>query len=657
MAFEWSLLGILPLVSMAASWLLAAIVFLARPEILQNRRLALVLLMEGVFVGCAGGMLVTDAPGESRAFRLVNAVAALSLPPLYLLFISTFRTPLVRPLTHQAIQHGLLVLAFGLPLLVIARPALFTGEVVPTWFASWFPAPGPLSEPMFQVVGAAYAIGLIAAISTFRRAPKASKERQRLRFFLVAFIVRDSIMAILLLAYPIHLHFFPEISHVVYLQTPSIGQLAFAVLITRGILSVHLFDVEIRLAVGLRVALSAVFLLGVPVVAAAALLGLGADLGAAALTLLLGGLAALVMWRPVAGRIETLSRRVVRDSSRGETEAKRRDAYRAALESIYGMPTSRSVVRMLAELRKTLWLTERDHEDLASSVRENRLEHEVRRRQRFRIERPLGSGGHARALLAWDRDLNRRVVLKEFGGSQARTRAQALAEARTAARLVHPNVVTVHEVLRNADPPLIVFEYLPGGSLQDLLNRHRKLPLARSLDVAADVLRGLQRIHAERFVHCDVKPANVLFTEDGHAKLADFGIARRLLAAPTSRAGTIGFTAPDILNGLPPDPRADLYSVGALIRVCLTGEELGTGAEKTVSYYNGVAGLAREASETEVPTVVRSIVKKALAKSPSDRYGSASEMLAAVEAANVPRRLATPKASTLSIRARTVRGH
>ena len=228
---------------------------------------------------------------------------------------------------------------------------------------------------------------------------------------------------------------------------------------------------------------------------------------------------------------------------------------------------------------------------------------------RYEVAALVGRGGSGRVFRARDRVLHREVALKEVLHDEG-SEAEMLREARLAGALQHPNVATLHDVVQRPGSVVLVEEWLSGGSLEERVKARGRLPLDEALEVVDGVLAGLAAVHAEGIVHRDLKPGNVLLAADGAPKLADFGLARHLGGA-TRRVGapawgTVAFMAPEQAGREPVTPRADLYAVGRLLQAC--GPEA-------------------------LPPPVESVVQRALAPRPEDRWGSAREMREALRAA------------------------
>ena len=198
---------------------------------------------------------------------------------------------------------------------------------------------------------------------------------------------------------------------------------------------------------------------------------------------------------------------------------------------------------------------------------------------RYRIESALGSGASAHVFGAWDVRLHRRVAIKVLHPALAGDAAflrRFRAEAQAAASLAHPHVLAVHDWGEDDTGPFLVFELCAGGSLRDMLDEGRRLTVTQALRVGAEAAEGLAFAHSRGFVHRDVKPANLLFGEEGRLRVADFGLARALAeAAWTEPAGTtVGtarYAAPEQAQGRPLDGRADVYALALVLYEAVTG--------------------------------------------------------------------------------------
>lgn len=262
---------------------------------------------------------------------------------------------------------------------------------------------------------------------------------------------------------------------------------------------------------------------------------------------------------------------------------------------------------------------------------------------KYRLEKKLGAGGMGDVYEALDTYLQRRVAVKLVRAAIAAEPTAArrfLAEARAIARLRHSHVVPIHEIDQRDGELYIVMELLPGGTLQDRLHAVGYLPWVEATRHIASVARALEAAHAAGMVHRDVKPSNILLDEAGAAKLADFGLVK--LADPGSAGVTTGgmalgtphFMSPEQCRGERVDARSDLYSLGATYYTLLTGQPLFAGDNPLQIQFNHCSSPIPDPRklQSDVPAECVAILRQALAKEPSDRFATAGEMAAALEA-------------------------
>ncbi|SDI00432.1 serine/threonine-protein kinase [Nonomuraea jiangxiensis] len=201
---------------------------------------------------------------------------------------------------------------------------------------------------------------------------------------------------------------------------------------------------------------------------------------------------------------------------------------------------------------------------------------------RYSLLRPLGAGGMGKVWLARDEMLVREVAVKELTlaeGMSPKERAdsvtRAVREAQATARLRHPGIVALHDVVVENDRPWLVMELLRGRTLAETVSRFGPMPAEHAARIGADVLEALMAAHAQGMQHRDVKPGNVFLTESGRVVLTDFGIARQEGQATLTEQGLMigspGFIAPERLEGQPGGPASDLWSLGATLYVALAG--------------------------------------------------------------------------------------
>jgi tetratricopeptide (TPR) repeat protein/predicted Ser/Thr protein kinase len=269
----------------------------------------------------------------------------------------------------------------------------------------------------------------------------------------------------------------------------------------------------------------------------------------------------------------------------------------------------------------------------------------------YRLLARLGAGGMGEVLLAEDTRLGRRVALKSLTGDRAdapEARARLLHEARAAAGLNHPNIAAIYDVLEFEDRAFIVMEFVEGESLADRVTRG-PLPCGEALAVASQLIDALVVAHGQGVVHRDLKPGNLVLTPGGRIKVLDFGIARVQAVEEADRhaaatamsftyagqmVGTPGYSAPEQLTGGNVDARADIYGVGAVLFELLTGRPAFEGAEPLSRVLAALSAPPPSAAaiNAEVPAEVSALVSKAMAREPHDRFQTARDMGAALQA-------------------------
>ena len=258
---------------------------------------------------------------------------------------------------------------------------------------------------------------------------------------------------------------------------------------------------------------------------------------------------------------------------------------------------------------------------------------------RYRVERELGRGASGRVLLAWDARRGGHVVLKRRHAD--RPPHEALAEARALAAVSHPNVVRLLDVERAGDEVVLVLAHAEGGSVHDLLAREGPQPPARAAALAADLLAGLEALHAAGLVHGDVKPANVLLDARGRALVGDLGAARAprrggldLTITGEQVLGSYATAAPECVAGERPSPRADVYAAGALLHRLLTGTHyLPLEGRSAFEVCQAILHETPRLDHPALPPRVAPVLARALAKRPEDRFASAAGMAEALRAA------------------------
>lgn len=258
---------------------------------------------------------------------------------------------------------------------------------------------------------------------------------------------------------------------------------------------------------------------------------------------------------------------------------------------------------------------------------------------RYELGSLLGHGGMGAVRDATDRRLGRPVAVKILRADlaeQPTARRRFETEAHAAARLAHPNVVTVYDSGEQDGVPFLVMERLPGRTLADEL-ADGPLPVERVREIAREVLAALTAAHAARIIHRDIKPGNVLLTEDGHVKVSDFGIAKTVddidQTQTAELVATPGYLAPERLAGEPASERSDLYSVGVLLYEVLSGRRPFQGDTPLGVMRAIERGDAEPLTSLmpELPAGIVAVVERAMSLDPSRRFDSATEMAAALE--------------------------
>jgi eukaryotic-like serine/threonine-protein kinase len=255
---------------------------------------------------------------------------------------------------------------------------------------------------------------------------------------------------------------------------------------------------------------------------------------------------------------------------------------------------------------------------------------------RYRLEGPLGAGGMAVVYRAHDLMLERTVaikVLREDYSSDSDFRERFRQEARAAANLSHPNIVTVHDFGLDAGRLFIVMEHVPGTDLKAILKQHGRLSIDDTLKLIIQACAGVGYAHRAGLVHCDIKPQNMLITPDQRLKVVDFGIARALASIqPDEKAeivwGSPQYFSPEQAAGEAPSPASDVYSLGVAMYEMLTGQLTFSATDA-----GELARMHREDMPTNprklnasISPVLEQILLKVLAKEPSRRYRSADQM-------------------------------
>ena len=265
---------------------------------------------------------------------------------------------------------------------------------------------------------------------------------------------------------------------------------------------------------------------------------------------------------------------------------------------------------------------------------------------RYTIIRLLGAGGMAAVYQAWDESLSAAVALKliRVDPTMPAVNVRQLEERfkrelKLARQVTHPNVVRIHDLGEVGSTLYLTMAYVQGADLGKVLQRDGRLPLARALSLARQIVAGLAAAHRAGVVHRDLKPANIMVDADDHALLTDFGIARSTTAltvntTPGAIIGTLDYMAPEQARGEPADERTDVYALGLILYELVAGGRPRGAAE------SGLANLLARLEKgpppirtvvSDVPSEVERIISKCLQASPAARYANADELLADLE--------------------------
>jgi serine/threonine protein kinase len=259
---------------------------------------------------------------------------------------------------------------------------------------------------------------------------------------------------------------------------------------------------------------------------------------------------------------------------------------------------------------------------------------------RYEIQEPLGRGGMGTVHRARDRVLDRTVAVKLLpaemaSDDQAADRLQR--EARSAARLNHPRIVSVFDAGVADGTPYLVMEYVEGRTLARELEDHGRLQPDRAAAIAAGIAEALAAAHGAGVVHRDVKPANVLLVDGDEVKVADFGIARAAeedtITHPSAVVGSAPYLSPEQARGEPADARSDLYGLGVVLYEMLAGRRPFEADSPVAVAYKHLEEEPEPPSafQPEVPPELDRVVMTALAKDPAERFESAGAFLAALQ--------------------------
>ena len=261
---------------------------------------------------------------------------------------------------------------------------------------------------------------------------------------------------------------------------------------------------------------------------------------------------------------------------------------------------------------------------------------------KYEIRGELGRGAMGVVYDGWDPAIGRRVALKTVrrdqleGGEAEELLSRFKREAQAAGRLNHPGIVAVYEYGEDAGTAFIAMEFVEGRELKDVFDKDERLPIGETVRIMTQLLEAIGHAHANGIVHRDIKPANVFLLKDGRVKVGDFGIARlesSNLTQAGSVLGTPAYMSPEQFMGQTIDGRSDLFSAGVILYQFLTGEKPFTGQLTTIMHkVLKEEPIAPSELNVQVPPGFDTLMKRALAKRPDERFQNAPAFIAALQA-------------------------
>lgn len=255
---------------------------------------------------------------------------------------------------------------------------------------------------------------------------------------------------------------------------------------------------------------------------------------------------------------------------------------------------------------------------------------------RFLIKSSLGKGAQGEVFLARDPELERDVAIKAMVSKGVQSQS-LLQEAKMVSKLQHPNIVTLYDVVQHDSLPYLVYAYVKGQTLANYIKQQSSLPMSKAVQILLGVLDAIQYAHEHQVLHLDLKPANIMLSEQGEPLVMDFGIARTFQQAGQGSAGLIGspqYIAPEIIRGDSPSIRSDIFSLGMMLYEMVTGKPAveGDNIYEILHKLANETNAAPSAHNQKVDGQLEALIQKALAKDPEQRFSSVAALKEALQA-------------------------
>jgi serine/threonine-protein kinase len=254
---------------------------------------------------------------------------------------------------------------------------------------------------------------------------------------------------------------------------------------------------------------------------------------------------------------------------------------------------------------------------------------------RYKIERQIGSGGMALVYEAKDILLDRKVAIKmlrpEFVSDEDFIN-KFRHEAKAVAKITHPNVVSIYDIVESENSLYLVMEFIEGRDLKSIIKKRGKLSVVEALDIANQVTAGVEVAHENNIIHCDIKPHNILITDNNQVKVTDFGIARAVTSSTMTITDTImgsaNYFSPEQAQGREISTYSDIYSIGIVLYEMISGQVPFDGESPISVALKHIQKEPKELIELSpsIPEEVNNLVMKALSKDPKDRHKNAAQL-------------------------------